>query len=139
MGRQGVTINRLEGGLGRRNPNTDGHVLLVAQGAIATSKAPLKVVKKVISTESAEQLGITPGYDDVNSTLVHYHISEFFRISPDGTLYVVLDDGTLTGDELKKIIKSESTIRALGIVRNSNAMPSNFSNEVAKYQTIVKL
>lgn len=137
MGRQGVAINRLEGGLGRRNPNTDGHVLLVIQGAVATSKVPLKEVKKILSTEGAEALGIHPGYDDVNSILAHYHISEFFRISPDGTLYVVLDNGTLTHTELSTILKAESAIRAVGIVRNSNTMPADFNAVVAQYQGIV--
>lgn len=138
MGRQGVTINRLEGGLGRKNPNTDGHALLVIQGAVATSKAALKEVKKLLSIESAEALGIHPGYDDVNSILAHYHISEFFRISPDGTLYVVLDDGSLTDAELSTILKAESSIRAVGIVRNSNTMPSDFGDVAALYQGIVK-
>lgn len=137
MGRQGVTINRLEGGLGRRNPNTDGHALLVIQGAVATSKVPLKEVKKILSTEGAEALGIHPGYDDVNSILAHYHISEFFRISPDGTLYIVLDNGTLTAAELSTILKAESDIRAVGVVRNSNTMPADFNAVVAQYQGIV--
>lgn len=137
MGRQGVTINRLEGGLGRRNPNTDGHMLLVIQGAVATSKVALKEVKKLLSAESAEALGIHPGYDDVNSVLAHYHISEFFRISPDGTLYIVLDDGTLTDAELSTILKAEASIRGVGIVRNSNTMPVDFGAVVAQYQDVV--
>lgn len=137
MGRQGVTVNRLEGGLGRRNPNTDGHMLLVVQGAVATDNIALKEVKKLLSTEGAEALGIHPGYDDVNSILAHYHIAEFFRISPDGTLFIVLDDGTLTDEELQNILKEEDSIRGYGIVRNTNTLPTDFGALVAQHQNIV--
>ena len=37
MALNGVTVNRINGGLGRKNPSTDGVMLLVVQGAVAAT------------------------------------------------------------------------------------------------------
>lgn len=84
----GVSINRMEGGLGRRADNTDSVFLLVSCMPMdtLTDLEEYKAVR-LMQTMDAEQLGITPAYDANQSVLAHHHISEVFRLAPDATLY----------------------------------------------------
>ena len=137
MGKNGVNVNQLNGGLGRKNASLDGVCLLVIGSAIAGSVLALKTAKEVLSLPEAEALGITPAYDDTNSILAHHHIDEFFRVSPDGNLFVLLDDGTLTIEELKTEIKAKPSIKNIGFVRNSVNAPADMEALVSGYQTMV--
>ncbi len=136
MGFKGVIVNKSNGNLNRSNPTDDGTCLVVIQGAVATSGVAVKEVKEYLGLPNAETDGITAGYDDTNNILAHHHIDEFFRISPNGKLYVVLDDGTLTNAELKAILKQKQDIKAIGFVRNGNA-PADFASYVGNYQNMV--
>ena len=124
----GIEINKIGGGLGRRNPVADGTMALIA-GGVATGSLALGTVAKLIQLSDAEDLGIDASYDANNGILVHHHISEFFRLSPDGTLYLMLvaqgtsmtDICDTSNDYLKKIIISETSnreIRVAGVVLN---------------------
>lgn len=137
MGFTGVSINRLNGGLGRRNPAQDGVCLLVIGGAVAATGLALKVAAELLSIDDAEALGITAAYDDTNDILAHHHIDEFFRVSPDGNLFVILDDNTLTNAEVKTILKDHPEIKLVGYVRNAALAPVDFDAYVSGYQTMV--
>lgn len=137
MALNGVTVNRLNGGLGRKNPSTDGVCLLVIGGAVAATGLSLKTAKELISVEEAVTLGIDPAYDDTNDILAHHHIDEFFRVNPNGNLFVVLDDDTITTAELKSILKQNAAIKAVGFVRNAAAAPADMDVYVSAYQTMV--
>lgn len=137
MGKNGVNINQLNGGLGRKNASLDGVCLMVIGSAVAGSVLALKTAKEVLSLPEAEALGITPAYDDTNSILANHHIDEFFRVSPDGNLFVLLDDGTLTIEELKTEIKANPSIKNIGFVRNSVDAPTDMETLVSGYQTMV--
>lgn len=138
MGLTGVKINRLNGGLGRKNPTLDGVALLIVKRAVAATGLAIKTAVELLSLKSAEDLGINATYDDTNSVLAHYHVDEFFRIAPDGKLFLVLDDGTLTNAEIKTILKENSSIKFMGVVTNSvpgfDVLPSTF---VSGYQALV--
>ncbi|MCI2229582.1 DUF2586 domain-containing protein [Polaribacter sp. MSW13] len=137
MALNGVSVNRLNGGLGRKNPSTDGVCLLIIGGAVTATSLALKVAKELISVEDAVALGIDPTYDDTNDILAHHHIDEFFRVNPNGNLFVVLDDGTLTADNIKTIVKENTAIKAIGVVRNDEDAPADMDVYVSGYQTIV--
>lgn len=137
MGLNGIQINRLNGGLNRRNSSTDGVCLLVIGGAVAATGLALKTAIQFISRSEAEAVGITPAYDDTNKILAHYHIDEFFEGNPNGNLYVVLDDGTLTIAQIKAFVKQFSEIKAIGFVRNAAAAPADMEAHVKGYQTLV--
>ena len=137
MGFKGIIVNRLNGGLGRTNPTNDGVCLLVIGGAVAASGLALKTAKEFLTIENAEAVGIDASYDDTNKILAHHHIDEFFRVAPDGNLFVVLDDGTLTGAELEAILIANSTIKCVGFVRNEVAALDDFSAYIAEKQTLV--
>jgi len=133
----GVSVNRLTGGLGRKNPTKDGVCVLVIQGAVAASGLALKTAVEFLSIENAEEVGITPSFDDTNSILAHHHIDEFFRVSPNGNLFVVLDDDTLTTAELTAIVKENATIKNIGFVRNAALAPADMAVYVAGHQAMV--
>lgn len=137
MGLNGVNVNRLNGGLGRKNPSTDGVVLLIIGGAVAATGLALKTVKEFISIEEAEAFGITAAFDDTNNILAHHHLDEFFRINPNGNIFTVLDDNTLTVDQIKTIVKNNVDIKAIGFVRNAAAAPVDMDAYVSTYQTMV--
>ncbi len=137
MSFNGINVNRLNGGLGRKNPTADGVCLLIVGTAVAATGLAIKTAVEFLSVEDAEAVGITPSYDDTNSILAHHHIDEFFRVSPNGNLFVVLDDGTLTTADIKAIIKANATIKAVGFVRNAAAAPADMAVYVAGYQTMV--
>ncbi|KAB8153420.1 DUF2586 family protein [Kordia sp. TARA_039_SRF] len=137
MGFVGVNVNQLQGGLGRTTPNTDGVFLLIINNAVATPYLPIRVSKELLTLNNAEDLGITASYDDNNSILAHYHIDEFFRIAPEGNLHIVLDDGTMTDDKLKSLLRTEETIKGFGVVRNSEDPLADFTTHVLYYQKII--
>ncbi|WP_228235932.1 DUF2586 family protein [Allomuricauda sp. M10] len=137
MGFKGATVSRLQGGLGRTNPTNDGVCLLVIGGAVAATGLALKTAMEFLTVENAEAVGIDPSYDDTNSILAHHHIDEFFRLSPNGNLFVVLDDDTLTNTELKDILKANSRIKMVGFVRNNAVAIVDFPAYMAQKQAIV--
>jgi len=137
MGFNGVNINRINGGLGRKNSAQDGVCLLVIGGAVAATGLALKTAVELLAIEDAEALGITPSYDDTNSILAHHHIDEFFRVSPNGNLFVVLDDNTLTTAEIKAVLIANPTIKNVGFVRNNLVAPLDMAVYIANYQTMI--
>jgi len=138
MGFKGVEVNKSNGNLGRHNSTNDGTCLLIIGGATAASGLTLKYAKEYLSLANAEADGITVSYDDTNNILANHHIDEFFRISPNGNLFIVLDDGTMTDIELKAILKTNQNIKSLGFVRNGDA-PADFSAYVGAKQNIVNV
>jgi hypothetical protein len=133
----GVTVNQLEGGLGRKNPTSDGTMILIVNSAVAATSLAVNIALKLVALQNAEDVGIDASYDDTNDILAHYHIDEFFRIAPDGTLYVVLADGSFTDAMLQTIIKDNSDIKGIGIARNDDAELADFSAYVGGYQNLV--
>ncbi len=128
MSYDGLKIEKKGGGLGRRKPSQDGVMGLIL-GGVSTGTLALNTVVKLIQLKDLENFGINESYDANNGILVHHHVSEFFRLSPDGTLYLMLvaqgtsmtDICDTSNDYLKKLIKSETSnreIRIAGVVLN---------------------
>lgn len=134
---QGVKINKVKGGLLRKQPTNDGVVLLIISSAVAATGLAVKTAAKLLTLDNAEDLGITAAYDDTNNILAHYHIDEFFRVAPQGTLYVILDDGTLTADEIKAAIRENDGIDGIAIARNNITAVADFPAYKGTYQTLV--
>lgn len=120
-------IKKTDGNLGRRDPEANMISGLV-MGGIATGSLPLgQTSPKITSLAAAEALGIDESYDLTNKILVHYHIKEFFRINPDGELYIMLvAQGTTMTDMCDKansyvqklIVDSNGEVRQYGVVLN---------------------
>jgi Protein of unknown function (DUF2586) len=82
-----VTVNVGSSGIGRRAPNTDKISGLISFNAAYPSgfSAGAPAVK-VFSLAQAVTAGIVQG--SANFSVEYYHVSEFFRINPDGELWI---------------------------------------------------
>lgn len=89
MSFEGVKITKLEGGLGRTAPSDDNVMMLVA--ALETLPATIINYKpyKLIQPRDAELLGFNESFDANEKVLVKHRVDEFFRLSPDGELWLV--------------------------------------------------
>lgn len=82
-----VIITRGNGGLGRRSPQTDMISGLVISGYPESGLAQLDTVYKLQRLTDATALGFT---SDGSNTHAYEHIKEFFRMNPNGTLWIIL-------------------------------------------------
>ena len=84
----GVSINKINGGLGgAENPDRVA-VMVLGCGVIAETLA-VNTAQRLLQLSDAEALGITPERDDAESRLDYYHLSEVFRLSPDSIIYLI--------------------------------------------------
>ncbi len=89
-----VVINKLSGGLGRRNPSQDMVSGLLFDGLATTPGGSLEQDKayRLASVEDAEALGIDGAYD-VNGQSAYYQIQQYFRLNPSGDLFIMATTG----------------------------------------------
>ncbi|MBS1940307.1 MAG: hypothetical protein JST38_05465 [Bacteroidetes bacterium] len=96
MSFRGPSIIKINGGLGQQAPS-DRNVagLLLRKAYFVPSKFETGKVYELHSLDDATALGLSPASDANNTTgasattaMAWYHISEFFRLNPDGTLFV---------------------------------------------------
>lgn len=131
----------------------DGVSGLVA-ASVAASNLALGTVKVIYNLVDAENLGLTPEYDDTNNVNVYRHISEFYRIGGEGIkLYVLLVPQATTLVEIcedtnsefaKKLInEAEGEIRQLAVSVNPteattllNGIPDDVYNAISKAQSL---
>lgn len=85
-----VKIIKGNGGLGRRNPSTDGVSGLITTGVAVASKLALGTTYELNSLDDAAVLGINAAYDTTNSVLVYEVLEELFRINPDATVFLLV-------------------------------------------------
>lgn len=130
----GVKIEKLQGGLGRKNPSTDSHVALIIK---ATGNAALDAIisnagKGLILTSlsQAESLGLTLSASANGASPFYEHISEFFRLAPEGTLYLFNDK---TVANLLAFVKENKEIKGFGIVDDFGAATQEAT--IAQYQS----
>jgi hypothetical protein len=118
-----VVINKLSGGLGRRNPEQDMVSGLLFSGE-ETSSLKFDEIKRIASLEDAEALGITESYD-INGQSAYYQIQQFFRMNPSGDLYVMVVDAASYADTVKKAMdmqeKANGNIRQMAIICSTAA------------------
>ncbi|WP_276380945.1 DUF2586 domain-containing protein [Flavobacterium sp. H4147] len=113
-----VVINKLSGGLGRRNPEQDMVSGLLFTGE-ETSDLKFNKIERLASLEDAETLGITENYD-INGQSAYYQIQQFFRMNPSGDLYVMLVDAATYAETVQKAMdmqeKANGNIRQMAII-----------------------
>jgi len=116
----GVTTVVQQGGIGRRGPSRDGVAgLLWYSDTLPAGFSSSTREKRVLTLEDAEALGIL---DTVSAVQVlHYHVSEFFRLNPEGELWIGIYDVPDTYDftELEALYNAaQGDIRITGIYAN---------------------
>lgn len=90
MGLSNVKIVKGNGGLGRRNPSTDGVSGLLTTGIAVAGKLTLGVTNELKSLDDAKAMGIDAAYDTDNSVLVYAALEELFRVNPDATVFLLV-------------------------------------------------
>lgn len=141
MGLSKVTIEVGKGGIGRRAPNKDRiSGIVFYNNTLPSGFGASAREKKVFSLEEAESLGIIEG--SAAHGVEWYHISEYFRINPEGELwigyYAVPGTGLITDythtpiDTLQRAAAGE--IRQMAVYTHTYAY--NIS-ELTKIQGIV--
>lgn len=132
-----ITITKLSGGLGRRLPDGDMISGLLANGVEVDGGVQLGTVYRIANLQDAILLGIDADYDTDNSLLVYEHIREFFRINPNGDLYIMLVAQSVTfsemldtaqaGNAVKLLTEAEGNIRQLGVAYNPSEAVTDFT------------
>lgn len=118
MGLSAVNVNVGSSGLGRRPLNKDKiSGLLFFNSTLPSGFTTNARVKKAYSLADAEALGIAKG--SVNHDVNWYHISEYFRMNPEGELwigYYAVPGGAYDFSEIPAMmLASNGEIRQLGI------------------------
>jgi len=139
---QGPQNNRTNGGLGRQDLGKDNIGAFIL-GGVATGGLALGVVKKCIQLSDAEDVGITAAYDIANGVLVHYHLSEYFRLAPDATVYFMLvAQGTTMTEmcdhenepqnlyDMIRSVTANREIKFVGVVLNPDTTASGYTSVV---------
>lgn len=122
MGFRGVRINKQNGGLGRRNTNTDAVMCLVVGMPISGTLLKRNKAYRLLQSSDAEALKLNAAFDANNEVLIYNEIKDFFTYCPDGVLYLIPTAESLTGDkilqqkEVQEAIKSERTIKSIGVL-----------------------
>lgn len=126
MSFRGPSIIKINGGLGQQAPS-DRNVagLIFRKGYVVGTTFVADTVYKLESLDDATALGLNAASDAnvsaTNASAVWYHISEFFRVNPNGTLYVwnggVGTTPFATGDAADKLMAASANgIRYMGLV-----------------------
>lgn len=108
-------------------------VAVAANAANGISGIALGQTVKLTSLTDAEAYGINESYDSTNSLSVYRHISEFYRMFPNGTLYLMLYSGDMEAAfaeqyARKLIIDANGEIRILGIANTPTAATEEHLN-----------
>lgn len=136
-----VSITKLSGGLGRRNPEQDMVSGLLFDG-VATLKLALDKIERLASLEDAESLEITVDYD-VNGQSVYYQIQQFFRMNPSGDLYIMATSASSYEDVVGKAMnmqeQANGNIRQMAIIYSGATTFAQTQAAVTKAQTQAEL
>lgn len=108
-------------------------VAVSANAANGISGIALGQTVKLTSLTDAEAYGINESYDSTNSLSVYRHISEFYRMFPNGTLYLMLYSGDMEAAfaeqyARKMIIDANGEIRILGIANTPEDETEEYLN-----------
>lgn len=116
-----VTINIGAGGLARRAPNQDKISGIVFYNGTTPSGFATDNMIKVFSIEEAEALGIASG--SAAHLVEHYHISEYFRLNPEGELwigYFAVPGGAYSFSEVDTLQRfAQGEIRQMAVYANA--------------------
>ncbi|MBF7092887.1 DUF2586 family protein [Flavobacterium sp. ALJ2] len=142
-----VVINKLSGGLGRRNPEQDMVSGLLFDEPLEFPdelklKLELDTVKRLASLEDAEAIGITTEYD-ADGQSAHYQIQQFFRMNPSGDLYIMKTAAASYEKVVAKALdmqeKANGNIRQMAIIYSGQTKFAQTQDAVLKAQQQAQL
>lgn len=141
MSFDGVIINKGQGGLNRSETSTDAVMALVAFVNDPLTNAPNEVIE-LTSILAAEALGFDAAYDANEAILLHYHIAEFFRLAPNGTLKLIVTEiatakAFFESATAKALIRANTDIKRIGFVYNADVVALDMVAEINACQLFI--
>lgn len=134
---QGVNTEKNQGGLNRLSENTDNHFAHIVAGIddVEVDSAVNNNNKgvKLNSVYDAEQLGFNESFDANNNVNFYEEISEFFRLAPNGTLYLF---NKITAADITEFLLNNKEIKGF-TVAETIAVDSTLEDAILKNQNIV--
>ena len=117
MALSGITINRGQGGLGRPLTSKDhvsGFIMPFVNANLPSGFSTTDRIKIVYSLAEAVALGITQA--GANTSLLWYHLDQFFKKQPQGKLYIhLIDSLAIAYDEIETLQNyANGEIRQIG-------------------------
>ncbi|WP_435135720.1 DUF2586 family protein [Formosa sp. A9] len=143
MSFRGVNINKLNGGLGRSNPNEDNIFILAASMPLTGTTLAVNKAHKLLQIEDAEALGVNAAFDANESVLVHNEIKDFFTYCPGGVLHLIPVAETLSPSGVVAVadfitaVRSVPEAKVIGIMNTTTTVP-DIADEVAAVQLFVE-
>ncbi len=135
MSFKGASINKLNGGLGRTS-ETDRVICLIG-GMTLVGALAYNTAYELLDIGTVENMGITASTDNTNAELVHYHLSEMFRLAPESKFYLIPVNKTTTVSalvadaDLKAAIRSIKDVNVLGIAGLNTLVSAGLTESVA--------
>lgn len=125
---QSLKFTRTNGNIPKKLAGED-HVsgLVIYSAALPSGFSESERIKAVSTIETAEALGITADADNWDIRVLHYQLSEIFRINPGISLYVGIftsPEGANTYAEVKKMQKTSPTADSGSSAYGTDAHPS---------------
>ena len=129
-----ITFTKAQGGLGRPLPNDDNVSGIIAYISTLPTGFGTTRVKKILDLDNAETLGIVPSTD---FAILHYHISEFFRINPGAELWVGIFVTPTDYNEFKTMqYATGGRLRQLAFYDDTVFSAGTFPAEIAAIQLV---
>ena len=115
-----ITFVKGQGGLNRRLPGEDHISAIVFYATITPAGFATQKIQEVNQLLDAEALGIVgDATAETDVQILHYHVSEFYRINPGAKLFIAVYDepvGALTFAEIETVQNfAEGKIRNMGV------------------------
>lgn len=137
-----ITFVKGQGGLNRRQPGED-HIsaFIFYSSVLPAGFSANDCIKEVNDLVGAEDLGIVKtAAADLLIRIMHYHISEYYRINPGAKLFIAIYDepaGALTFAEIETVQNfAEGKIRQMGIWSKKAYADGNFALIQNKLDTL---
>lgn len=140
-------VNIIKGRLGANRLNSSDAISGMVISAVAVSALAMETPTTVYNLKDVEQLGITAEYDQNNNINCYRHLSEFYRITGEGTelhLMLVEQSETISTicEKAKKLLAyAKGEVKQLAIAVNPteepvmlNGLPTEVYNGIAKAQ-----
>lgn len=139
---EGVKLVKAQGSLNRDGVNTDGHIAIVIQTQTLPAGVADNAINETFELADAVALGIDASFDANNNILAYHHIEEFYRLAPEGKLFVILTSSTTAATffalpVVTQIFKTIDSVKKIGFVYNNNVTDLDLDAELLATQKFV--
>lgn len=132
MGLNDVRIVARDGGLKRRNPSLDGVSGMLTTG-VAAGTLVLGESNQLKSVNDLTALGVAADYDTANNVKVYHHVEEFFRLNPDGELWLMVVAQTVSLADMCDVSNAQYLLKLLSDAKGKIRQVAVGRNPVTGY------